>query len=428
MEDEGSGNQFGLGGQPFSGRFPLRNIPNFPNQRGYGTYSTVARHINFRPPQVAGLGSILTLAPLVAIDQGGYLFATLAAGFIKYWLQLARPPFPLGSYSAVEIGTLGGSVSHASAINNLGQVVGSSLLVDDATVHPYIREVNGSITDLGLLPGYASGVASDVNDDGQVAGWCWSSRIIDTWDDQHGFSWQDGTMRALPRLTGDTIDQAYAINGNGQIAGESWHGRGDTYGSHGYFESGGTALETGTFGIPNNAATALNNVGQVVGMAGVPPRESVNPQPWHAFLFSEGRTKDLGTLGGVRSVALDINDHGVVVGYSEIVGDDNDSESAFSWNAGTMSYLGTLGRKSAARAINDAGIIVGLCYLADPHVTTAHAAIWVDGWAYDLNDLIEPANQWLLLDAVDINNHGQILVEAEFQSDSRAVSLILTPS
>src|SRR5437763_9990063 len=44
-------------------------------------------------------------------------------------------------------------------------------------------------------------------------------------------------------------------------------------------------------------ANSINNAGQVVGMSALPSGD------FHAFLYSGGKTTDLGTLGGTNSTA-----------------------------------------------------------------------------------------------------------------------------
>jgi probable HAF family extracellular repeat protein len=84
----------------------------------------------------------------------------------------------------------------------------------------------------------------------------------------------------------------------------------------------------------------------------------------------------LGDLGGGLSWPLDINDDGLIVGYSE------------------------------ARAVNDAGVIVGQTHTFEPPgFTVAHAAVWEDGVPRLLPSL--PGAR--LTGATDLNERGQIV-------------------
>ncbi|MDZ7755225.1 DUF3466 family protein [Rhodohalobacter sp.] len=77
-----------------------------------------------------------------------------------------------------------------------------------------------------------------------------------------------------------------------------------------------------------------------------------------AFLWDEENgIESIGTLGGSWSTAFDINDHGQVVGYSDI---GNDEYRAFYWDSENgMIELPSNGKNSIARAINNNGQIVG---------------------------------------------------------------------
>jgi probable HAF family extracellular repeat protein len=67
--------------------------------------------------------------------------------------------------------------------------------------------------------------------------------------------------------------------------------------------------------------------------------------------------KDLGTLGGRFTQAVDINDAGLVTGYSEAA---DGQIRAFVYSNGRMRDLGSLGGgASAGNAINEAGIVTG---------------------------------------------------------------------
>jgi probable HAF family extracellular repeat protein len=103
-----------------------------------------------------------------------------------------------------DLGTLGGTVSGASAVNGSGQVVGYSRTAGDAESHAFSWTQKGGMIDLG--GGYFSEAVA-VNDGGHVVGYSGTA-----------FSWtQQGGMGTL----GGSYSNASAVNGSSQVVGES---------------------------------------------------------------------------------------------------------------------------------------------------------------------------------------------------------------
>jgi probable HAF family extracellular repeat protein len=162
--------------------------------------------------------------------------------------------------------------------------------------------------------------------------------------------------------------------------------------------------------------TAINASGQVAGQF------ATASGFFRAFVYSNGITADLGTLGGTGSFANGINVCGQVTGYSSVSGGSN---HAFLYSDGKMVDLGTLGGTvSVGQGINDAAQIVGASLVAGG---PQHAFLYSDGEMIDLNSVVvNSLSGFTLTNATGINNIGQI-VATGLNSASQEEAFILTP-
>lgn len=322
-------------------------------------------------------------------------------------VQGVAPP----TYTFTDLGTPGGNRSIATAINNVGQVVGYGSTDPSSFSHAFIWQ-NGIITPLDD-DGAASSQALDINDAGAIVGAASFSRSEDTgvfWPGQNG---QPIALGSLGPLNVSTY--ANAINNAGAITGNS---NTENFFSpfHAFLWQNGVMRDLGTLGGRSSSGKAINNAGAIAGFAGVQSNEP------HAALWQNGLVTDLGTLGGARSGANDINDRGAVVGESRLA--DGTSDRAFLWQNGAMRDLGTLGGdNSIAHAINEANAIVGA---AETTTGETHAVLWSNGSPLDLNSVLPPGSPWTLVEANDINEDGEIVGVGEINGQERA--FLLTPT
>jgi probable HAF family extracellular repeat protein len=125
-------------------------------------------------------------------------------------------------------------------------------------------------------------------------------------------------------------------------------------------------------GFGAGGVTAINNKRETAGW------NYTSGTAYHAFLrAADGTMVDLGTVGGVGSIALAMNDSSSVVGLSYAAnGKYHAFVSRVVGTSRTMTDLGTLsgGDRSAAYGINSSGTVVGFSYTS---AGKQHAVRWV---------------------------------------------------
>jgi probable HAF family extracellular repeat protein len=280
---------------------------------------------------------------------------------------------------------------------------------------------NGVMTDLGTLGGINSFTPDDnhlVSERGDIVGYAENSVIDPNGEDDCGlgthleclpFVWRNGVMTAPPLLGGNN-GAAGAINSRGQIVRNAKTANPDPVCSFDYLPVEGVPWENGQVkelsplpGDPIGNAIAINDNGQVVGATGC-----VNG-PVHVVLWQDGRAMDLGNLGGVSgNIAFDINNKGQVVGQSDLPRDT--AHHAFFWQQDIMIDLGTIHNLpvSLANGINNKGQVVGFSQDLNGDTASTVAWIWQNDEMTDLNTPIAGDSPLFLIEALGINDRGQI--------------------
>lgn len=324
-------------------------------------------------------------------------------------------------FTLTDLGKLPGHTrSEPAALNNLGQVVGVSLVPNSWDYRAFLYRDDHMI-DLGTY-GWDASVATDINDAGQIVVNCFRPDPNHPgFGINHAFLTREGTWTELGASYPWKNSVGHSINAWGQAVGEE---RDDDdffaflyYGSDKHYlaaadriltnstafsindagqilvaDEDGTYIHYGStltpFTLPGNgnwSLHAINNLGQVVGHfeaddpgATGPDGETLSRR--HAFLYGGGVVTDLSKTNCLDSVAFDSNSHGQTVGYCLTAGE---------------------GR------------------MAEPH-----AVLFQDGGVLDLNQMIPRDSGWLLMYANAINDLGQIACLAN-SNGVRAV--LLTP-
>jgi probable HAF family extracellular repeat protein len=291
-------------------------------------------------------------------------------------------------YHVVDLGSLGGGASAATALNASGTAVGWSYRPDLS---------RGAVTPTGLAAGES--VANGINSTGRTVGVQYDVC-------GHPYAVVFGTDKSVTRLAG-ADSYAMAINDAGVAAGA-------VSGGAVRFTPDGRTVSVGV-SAQWSSAYAINAAGAVAGTAMLASGQ------FRAFSAADGgAVRMLGTLGGGSSYGQDLNDSGWVVGGSTVAAG---YLHAFLWAGGNgkLKDLGTLGGKnSSAYGINGSGLVVGYSQVAGGE---SSAFLWQNGVMKDLNTLLAEETGWRLQEASAINDRGQIVGFGLYQGQQRAFRL-----
>ncbi|MCX5067694.1 hypothetical protein OOJ91_17780 [Micromonospora lupini] len=301
------------------------------------------------------LGTVLLAATLTAVPTAS-----------------AASPVPgaLASYRMVDLGTLGGDSSFASAMNDRGDVVGRAQAADG--IYRGFLWRDGQMIDLGAF------TPIDVNDGGEVVGY--------TDNGFAGHVWHGGVLRPLGMWP-------LAINNRGQVVGHT--DAGPVLWTNGHARA-----------LPLTEVSDVNERGEVSGGVYVPP------SGFHAVRWHIGRATDLGAGPFNRSNTYAINDSGWVIGWQFSA---DQSQRGILWRNGRALDVGTLGGSfTELRAINNRGEILATSQAGDG---SSRPALWRSGVLYDLSSAGVDTNG----EVVDLDDHGNIAASIRQVSGSRAV-------
>jgi probable HAF family extracellular repeat protein len=368
------------------------------------------------------------------------------------------------SYAVRDLGTLGGTYSFAYSINSSGVVAGGAATANqtDGVSQTAFVWYGGAPINLGTLGGIgcpdcsSEGAAAIV--DGTVALLSETAIPDPNGEDFCGFGthrqclaaiWKNGVLSPLPTLPGGLNSQALWANNRGQIIGFSElseNGTLDltcktatpfqvTHFEAVIWEPNGEVRE-----LPHlkddevSFGFGLNDNGQAVGVSGscsntaLPPF-TAGPQAPHAVLWEkDGTMRNLGSLveGSAINIPGGINDRGEVAGGAQ---SSNGLPHAFLWTPTTvMQDLGTLDGDFLSAApcchtINNRSQVVG--FSIGPF--GPRAFLWEKGVMSDLNTLV-PANSPLyLLQALSINDLGEIVGLALNADNSEVHAFLAIP-
>ncbi|MHC4427754.1 MAG: hypothetical protein ACYS0D_04020 [Planctomycetota bacterium] len=292
------------------------------------------------------------------------------------WVALCAAP----AHQIIDLGTMDAipAAYWAHGLNAAGAVVGYREF-DGGDVIEAFRWHDGVMSRIGPAGGFVA--AEAVNDSGVAVG-----TVVDV------------GSQAFVSLGGQSVDRVPLDSG--QCTAEDVS---ESLGIVGMLHQGGLQRAylwekehgvtlLGSLGT-HSRAYAINRNRQIVGWSMLASGQRV------AFIWESGAMIGLTGAGAESSWAVNVNDHGVVVGYTDI--EDPLNQEAFVWDAeGGMVGLG--GAPSRANAVNNRGEIVG--------TTHGKAFMYRGGQMTDLLELLPRADGWTaLIEAADINDDGCVV-------------------
>jgi probable HAF family extracellular repeat protein len=260
-----------------------------------------------------------------------------------------------------------GGAAYASAINDSDQIAGQSYGLGEFSDYSLAVIWSGTSTvqSLGTLPGGTQSAAYAINNLGQVTG----TSYVNSGLANHAFLWTSSAGMLDLQPSGPGSSWGYGVNSLGHVTG-LFIGPKPDFTSRAFYWTDQTGMQDlGVLpGWAMSAGEAINDLDEIAGtLQGLPDGLNVS----HAVLWTRGgggtRVNDLGTLpGGFQAFATALNNVGQVVGASNTQQSFEALDHAFVWSAATgmqdlnlLIPAGTGWLLWQANGINDLGQITG---------------------------------------------------------------------
>ena len=260
-----------------------------------------------------------------------------------------------------------------------------------------------TVTDLGVLPGYGESNADAINGRGDVA--VTVGRSAGSGREQ-ACVYRQGRLTGLGALPNAGWSAAHDINAAGDLTGVASLPSGD----HAFLYSGGKMKDLGTLpGFQDSVGMGINDRSEVVVSAMGSPMRPGSAQR-KVFLYKQGRmTQVVMPPGCAESRAIGINAAGQIVGDGHWPARLSGRRGPFLYDVrtGTMTVLPVPARygRGWASHINDSGEAIGDVSLPDGN---CHAALWRGTQMTDLGT----APGYATSIGAGLNNRGEAVGES----------------
>lgn len=333
------------------------------------------------------------------------------SGLIGMQSARSAPAFQATLLQQLDVGSLAYSINDSGMIVGAASSIPSPLRPSNYAAKPAQWSLDGSGSRMALPAGYIGGAATSISNSGNVTGFVY---ILDPYTaDAHTQAFiSDGTTIS-PGGPNNIDAVGLDVNDAGDFVGRSSNG---TL----LYRAGAVAnINTGT--ASNVSSWSILNDGRIFGNGS----NMSAPGRFEAAQLSTIATPSV-LMPGVpfNSSLLAANSNGVGAGATIAAGTLQPRAAIFS--GGTATTVGPTFTNSQFTSINDANHAVGTWWAGGSY--SDPRAVYYDGTTfYDLNTLVTLQPGWVLSDAMDINNHTQILAWATHDNQTRSYVLTLAP-
>ena len=346
----------------------------------------------------------------------------LFAFFTPILFSLATSGLTAQSWSIVGTGTLDSPDGQATAagINDMGQIAGTSdvpAISGYGANHGFFWDDSRGLVDIPpIAPNLGWGSAIDEN--GVVYGHTTAIGKIVAYrfeNDQTIDMHPDGAYQYSKILS---VNRLGVVSGSAKIQESGWMS--DPF--RAYLSDGVRTNYLATFGGRDSFCYVIDDFNRIAGSAQL-DTQPISSAP---FLWDGTTLHNLGSLGGnagrvngLTSTSLGGAQDCIAVG-SSLTASLHEQAVRFDINGSITALDGLGGLSSRAWGINFAQQIVGQ---ADTPSGDPRAVLWENGVIVDLNQYLPSNSGWVLTNAVDINELGEICGNGDYLGESMAYRL-----